>query len=176
MVLLNAEVLLDRLSFRHLKCHIIAFWLPWFLMRNQLLILFESLWKWWVTSLLLLSHSFVGFPPLLFSPLFLLLLCRCCCVCPQVGEVFVPFPSFFLLCVLRLDHLSRFIFKLDDSSACTDLLSPLGKFLLQLLYFQLQNFGLPFHYIYNFCLSIDIVYLVRHCSHSFLWFFRYDFL
>lgn len=40
--------------------------------------------------------------------------------------------------------------------------------------FKLQNFHL--HSLYNFCLLIDILYLMRYYHHSFLFFFKQDFL
>lgn len=42
-------------------CHPIAFWLPWFLRMNHLLILLRILFMWWVASLLLLSNLSFSF-------------------------------------------------------------------------------------------------------------------
>lgn len=87
-------------------------------------------------------------------------------------SVFVNFfPQFFGLCSLYWS-----IFKFPYSSACSNLwfISSSKFFYFSYWTLQLQNF-----YVYfscNFCLCIDILYLIRHCQHTFLFFFKHNFL
>lgn len=58
MVLLYIQLFTERcffiLSSITLICHCTAFWLPWFLMRNWLLIVLKIPCTWWILSILLL--------------------------------------------------------------------------------------------------------------------------
>ena len=50
-VLLDTEFLVDHLfPLVHWLCHLPTFWAPWFLIVNQLLILWRIPWIWWATS------------------------------------------------------------------------------------------------------------------------------
>lgn len=145
-----------------------------FLVRNQLLILFGAFGS--AESLLCccFQDSFFVFPPLLLY-LLLLLLCECCYIdwVPQITKVFVHFLSFFLLSVLRLNHLSRFrfIFFCLLRSATEHSREFSISIILSTPEFQFDFF----HHIYNLCLFIGVVYLVR-AFFPFLWFFSYGFL
>lgn len=96
-------------------------------------------------------------------------LCICCTFDDvlQVSEaLFIFIHSFFFL-FPRLDDLDWPIFMFADSffSLLTSALEPLWRiFNLSYCTFQLQNFNLVL--FYNFCLFIDILYLVRYHSQT----------
>lgn len=102
----------------------------------------------------------------------------CVLVCLMVPRRFLRHSSFlfilFSFCswvkVVSIDLSSGL---LTSSSVFSDLpLSLFSEFFLfPLLYFSYQNFYLAL--FYNFFLSIDTLYLVRHYSHAFFWFFKH---
>ena len=120
---------------------------------------------------------FFVFWPFFLSSL-LLLVCECCYVwlwpTNHWGFLFIFRHYFYCMLsgwVISIDLYSSWLIFLP-----IQFLNPLGTYSLQLLYFQFQNFSLLFQYMYNFCLFIDILYLMRHCSHTFLLFFWCGFL
>lgn len=123
-------------------------------MRNQLLILFETLWRQWVTSRLLLSSFILCFSALfpLFSPTSGMWMLLCLIVTHKSLRLFVHFPSLFLLYILRLGHLNRFIFKLADFSAYSTL-EPSRDLFTSIIVLSTPEFEFAFS-IYVYFLSL----------------------
>lgn len=71
------------------------------------------------------------------------------------------------------------IFKFADSfllSTQVHCWDSLVNFSCKLLYFPMPEFLFLVLFLFVYSLALDILYLVKHCSHAFLWFFRHGFL
>lgn len=100
-------------------------------------------------------------------------------VSPQVFEPLTIFPNSFFFLFFSLGSLNGHIFKLADffllpgQICCWTCLEDLFPFISVIVLF---NTRICFFLFHKRNLFIDILYLVRYCSYTFLTFFRHGFL